>query len=195
MKEFRVLLSGVLLASLCTTASGEASSSSSSDSSSSSPSCIKRGRTGEVGPHGRKGPTGDQGEDGPRGEQGPPGDQGPQGPTGPQGNPPGSVFTPTCFGVASEGINIFGNIPVATNGSGSGLGYTWSVTSGVLTINPVCVGNNYTVIATAVDAFGKFVPINVKTGSGCTFTLTPENTNIDAISFIAFACQARRPTK
>jgi|GEM_PF-4936109 len=188
MKEFRVLLSGVLLAGLCTTASGEASSSSSSDSSSSSSSCIRRGRTGEDGPRGRKGATGDQGNQGPQGEQGPPGDQGPQGPTGPQGNPQGSVFTPTCEDDGNQAITLFGNIPIDSDGTGIGQGYTWSVTSGVLSISPVCPGDNYSVVATAVDSFGKFVPINVTTGSGCTFTLTPADIDIDAISFIAFAC-------
>jgi hypothetical protein len=188
MKDIRIVLSSAILASLVSFTPGYAaqSSDSSSSSSSSSASCVEKGDTGKRGPTGHKGRDGDTGDQGRDGPQGPQGLKGADGPVGPQGNPPGSIFTPSCFDGGAR--NIFGQIPLS-NGAGVGLGYTFSVASFVVTITPTtCPASDYTVIATAVDSFGQKVPINVASGPGCTFTLTPSNNTIEAISFIAFAC-------
>ena len=185
MRDIRILFSSMLVASLCMIVPGNAAVSTSSDSASCR-KCIRKGDRGKKGPQGHRGRAGDEGDLGPRGAQGPQGNQGPQGPFGPQGSPPGSVFTPIC---PSGATNIFGTIPFET-GAGVGDGYTFSVAAGALTITPTDCGNGYVVVATATDAFGNKVPVNVTTGVGCVFTLTPSNTSIQAISFIAFACNA-----
>ena len=185
MRDIRILFSSVFVAGLCLALPAHASSS--SDSSSSPTQCVKKGDRGRNGQRGRLGPTGDRGDRGARGPQGPQGNQGVQGPIGPQGSPTGSIFTPICENGAT---NIFGTIPFV-NGAGIEDGYTYTVAAGVLTITPTdCGANGYVVVATATDPFGKKVPINVISGPGCVFTLRPDNLDITAISFIAFACNA-----
>ena len=185
MRDIRILFSSILAAALCITVPGNANVSSSSSSTSSSNKCVRKGENGKKGPQGHRGRTGDEGDQGPQGNQGPQGTQGTQGPTGPQGSPEGSIFTPTC---PSGAQNIFGTIPFV-NGGGGGNGFTYTVAAGALTISPTDCGTDYTVVATATDAFGNKIPVNVNTGSGCEFILTPSDTDIQAISFIAFTCR------
>lgn len=182
MKDIHIVLSSMLLASLTFAAPSYASSES---SSSSCASCVKKGGRGERGPRGHQGNDGDVGRPGPQGIQGPQGLQGLPGDVGPQGNPQGSVYTPICEAGARS---IFGTIPI-TAGAGVGGGYTYSVSGGVVLISPsICPGSQFVVVATATDSFGKKVPVNVQQDIACSFTLTPSDTEIASISFIAFAC-------
>ena len=184
MRDIRYLFSSILVAGLCMAVPVNANLSSSSSSDTSS-ECVKKGERGRRGPQGQRGITGQQGRQGPTGPAGFQGAQGPEGPIGPQGTPAGTIYTPICqFGAT----NIFGTIPF-TNGAGIEDGYTYVIAAGVLTITPsACLATDYTVVATATDLFGNDVSIHVTTGVGCSFTLVPSATNIQAISFIAFAC-------
>ena len=163
----------------------------------------KRGRTGKEGPRGPTGPTGPAGVAGPRGPTGATGATGATGPTGARGatgaqGPSGisinggNVFTFPCPD-AQNAVIVFGIIPLPTTGTdfGSGPGYTYTTTTSSATItfsDPL----DYVITATAHDQVGHSVEVNVVNDGGGVFTLNSSNDanfTIDAIHFIAVACQ------
>lgn len=188
------------------------SSSSGSGSDSDEDENGKRGPKGPRGPRGSTGPTGPAGPAGTPGTTGPTGTTGPNGGTGDQGPPglqgagnTGNVFTPDCV---NGGQMVYNTITLPPTGptSGSGIDYTYTASqnsaTGVAEVNITFTAGDtagpYTITGIAVDStFGRPVTVNSSL-SGSVYTLTATysthlGTPIDAIAFIAIACQTPAP--